>query len=346
MIEDVIRWSRQKKSSVVKILSVLGIASTFLWFILTGYAGFPIAILQKEEKLPTIETGQKEFYPPVGWFIKKDLAKQYGEISNYVTENTNKKDFLYVYPWGPYNHLTGLRSPSSSPLPGLLDKDKIVDELQSRKPKFIVVNIYNNSGVAHYGKKRTDVIRYYSLESEDGPVFSGEGSVIQKYILENYEPVLKNDLAILMKPRTESINIKPKKKLVYTQQPGKEGVELQAMETKDDNNYKILGRNASWTLVLKNPIETLDVAMEFKLDGDLITKRLSRYFINLQAFNENEERLGEASVLAKKAWQTDKIHFNQSGWVKKVRFEIVRNTGLVWWFSPYSLKIGRINFYR
>jgi len=347
VIEDVILWSQRKRSSIVRIFSVLGIISVFLWFILTGYTGFPVVIFCRENKQPLTETARKEFYPPVGWLIKKDLIKQYEEISNYVITNTDDKDFLYVYPWGPYNHLTGRRSPSNSPLPGLLDKDKIVGELQLRKPKFIVVNIYNNSGVAHYGRERTDVIRYYSLENKDGPVFSGEGSVIQKYILENYEPVLKNDLAVLMKLSPRPVIIEPKEKLIYTRQLEKDKVKLQSMETKSDNNcYKILGKNASWTLILENPIETLSVTIKLKLDGDLITKRLSRYFVNLQAFNENKEKLGVASVLAKKDWQIDKIYFNQPGQVKTLKIEIAKNTGLAWWLNPYSFKIGRIDFYR
>jgi hypothetical protein len=98
-------------------------------------------------------------------------------------------------------------------------------------------------------------------------------------------------------------------------------------------------------LTFKNPIEALGVAIEFKLDGNFLTKHLSRYFVNLYALDEEGRGLGKTKVLARKIWQIDKIYFNQPKKIKTLKIEIGENTGLIWWLNPYNLTIKEISFY-
>lgn len=351
-IEEIVLWGRRGKTPIFKVFSVLGIIFIFSWFILTENTGFGTIIFGKEKNQVIEETYEKEFYPPVGWYIRKDLTEGYKEVADYIIKNTNEDDFLYVYPWGPYNHITNRRPPNSIPtmfqfLAGEQFVTRTKMELETKKPKLIVINLYNNLGVAHYGKSRGDVARYFSLGYEDGPVFNGEGNIIEKYILENYETVLKNDLAIVMKQREKPITVKMGKKETYIWELGEEGkIELQLMEVKrGGGNYKILGKQASWTLVLTQPIRAVDIGVEFKIDGDFLTKHLSRYFVDIYALDEKREKVGETRTLARKTWQTDKVYFNQPEMVKAIKIEMGENGGLIWWMHPYNLAIRKISFY-
>lgn len=352
LIEEIVLWSRQKKALMFKVIGIFGIIAIFSWFMLTENTGYVTKFFGKKEKEIKKQTYREVFYSPVGWDIRKDFAEAYQEIADYIKENSTKDDFLYSYPLGPYNNLTGRKRPNSlnifqASIAGKQFMEMTERELETKRPKFIVINIYNNLGVAHYGKSRGDVARYFSLGYEDGPVFNGEGNVVEKYILENYETALKNDLAIVMKQRTKPITIETKKKKIYAWQPGRgEKMELQSMEKgENSNNYKITGEKASWALVFDEPIEASDITVEFKLDGDLWTKHLSRYFVNLHILNKGGKKLGETRVLARKAWQTEKIYFNQPKEVKMLKIEIGDNTGLIWWLNPYNLEIKKVTFY-
>lgn len=351
LIGEVVSWARRKKP-ILKILGFSVVLVIFSWLILTENTGYLIKIFGKERQLPK-ENFNRTFYPPAGWWLRSDFVKNYQQATNYVVQNTNKNDYLYVYPWGVYNHLANRQSPTgaNNALQLGIVGEKLINlaqkELEQKRPKLVVINIYNNLGVAHYGLTRGDVGRYYALGDEEGPVFAGEGDPIQKFILENYETVFKNDLAIVMKQRAEPITVEPKEEKIDTWQPGEEGkIELQFMEKKDDRNYKILVRGASWTLIFENPIKALDVAFEFKLDGDFLTKHLSKYFVILYAFGEGGEELGKTRVLARKIWQTDKVYFTQPRKIKTVKIEMGDNTGLIWWLNPYNLEVKEISFYK
>lgn len=351
LIDEVDFWVRQKKL-ILKILVFSLVLVIFSWLILTENTGYLAKIFDKGRQLPE-ESFEKTFYPPVGWWMRSDLVEDYQQITDYVVKNTDKNDYLYVYPWGPYNQLTDRRSPTgaSSALQLQIVGEKLMNltqrELEEKKPKLVVINIYNNLGIAGYGETRGDTPRYFSVGGEKGPVFSGEGYEVEKYILENYETALKNDLAIVMKQREKPITVKMGKKEIYIWEPGEEGkIELQLMEVKrGGGNYKILGKQASWTLVLTQPIRAVDIGVEFKMDGDFLTKHLLRYFVDIYALDEGGEKLGEARVLARKTWQTDKIYLNQPGKIKMLKIEIGENMGLIWWLNPFNLEIRKISLY-
>ena len=221
-------------------------------------------------------------------------------------------------------------------------------QLETRKPKFVVINLYNNLGVAHYGKLRGDISRYFCLPNEKGPVFAGEGNKLEKFILENYKTVLKNDLAVVMGQRVKPIEIKEKKKMIYSWQPGKEkDMQLQSMEkTNRSDQYTIIGKNASWTLILEKPIEALDIEVELRLDDNFLTKHLTRYYLNLYALTgEINKESGIVRILATKAWQTVKIPLPKPQKIEIVKIQIANNTGLIWWLNPNTLEVKQIKFF-
>lgn len=350
LIGEIISWSWRKKLFVFKIIGFSGIILIFFWFILTEETGYVIKIFGKEEKHVKKESYAEEFYSPVGWFMRKDFVKDYRQISDYIVANTTKDDFLYVYPWGPYNNLTGRKPPNSftyapqASVAGEQFVEMARKELEIKKPKLVVINIYNNLGIAHYGKTRGDITRYFSLGFEDGPVFAGEGNEVEKYILENYETVLHNNVAIVMIPRLNRLKIKENKKVIYLAENWQEeNVKLEKMVKKGENGeYAVKGKNASWALTFDQPLEAEDIAIEFKLDGNLLTKHFTRYFLNFYITVAGEEKSRQIKDLATKERQIKKIPFVKPEKITTIKLEIGEKSGLIWWLNPDRLEVKKV----
>lgn len=352
-IEKLINWSHQKKSLILKKISLHGVFLIFIWFILTENTGYLIKFFNINKTAEISPGNSNEFYPPIGWYLKTEYVKQYEQITNYIFKNTKVNDYVYVYPWGVYNMLSGRKRPNSIPTALTFTAgEKFIlltkKELEEKKPKLVIINIYNNLGIAYYGKTREDVPRFFSVRSEDGPVFMDKGNEVEKYILENYKTVLTNDLAIVLEPRDTPLKLKEQQKEVSSWIPGQSGkIMTKSMRELKPGQYKISGKNASWTLILKKPITATAIYMELKLDGDFLTKHLTRYFFNFYV-SENEEIEGLAPVvqgIATKDWQTIKIFFSKPNQIKSVKAEIGKNTGLLWLMNPNRLEIKKLTFY-
>ncbi len=228
----------------------------------------------------------------------------------------------------------GFSYPSQYQIAGEHFANLAMDELKTRKPKFVVVNLYNNLGMVTYGKIRKDISRYFSLGNEDGPVFGGEGSREEIYILENYEPVLKNDLAVVMRRRSEPITVGGRKKEIYKWQP-------------DGRVNKTFDQKISWVLMFENPILASDISIEFKLDGNILARHLTRYYLYFYALSEesSSNEIYATRILARRIWQTAKIEFNEPQKVSGLKIEIGEDTGLIWWLKPQNLSIKKVSFY-
>lgn len=354
LIGEFYSWSMRNKSSIFKIIGFSCIILLFSWFILTENTGTVVGIFGEEAKqIQKNALHEQEYYYPVGWYINKELAEGYKEITKYIIENTTENDFLYVYPWGPYNHLTDRKAPNSVTNAGyFVAGEQFIEitkrELEFSKPKFVVINIYNNLGIVHFGRSRGDVGRYFSLGYEDGPVFAGEGDEIQKYILENYQVVFKNNLAIIMEQRAKSITIDANtKKTIAWQNWETESIEIESMkETGSRSKYAIVGDNASWALIFESPVKASDISIELKLDGDLLTKHLTRYILNFYILTGNDSQSPYVTkTLATKEWQTVKIPFSGTKEIKILKIEVGLNNGLIWWLNPSTLEVRKVTVF-
>lgn len=354
LIGEIASWSCKNKSLFFKIIGFSSIIIIFSWFILTENTGTIVQIFgENGEQMEKNAFQEQEFFSPAGWYINKEFAEEYNEISDYIIKNTTENDFLYVYPWGPYNHLTGRKSPNSITnsghfLYGGLFTERTKSELESKKPKFVVINIYNNLGIATYGKTRGDVSRYFSLGYEDGPVFVGEGNEVEKYIIENYKVVFKNNLAIVMQQRTTPLTIDKNKKMIFSWVNWEtEDITLESMKkTNSPGKYAITGKNASLSLIFENPIKASDISIELKLNGNLLTKHLTKYILNfyIQTTDANQSSF-VLKTLASKDWQTIEIPVSGSKEIKKLKIELGPNIGLIWWFNPDVLEIKKVTFF-
>ncbi len=355
--------SRIKTSNliVLKILFFCVIAIISGWFIVTEQTGYFVKLFpEKELAAIPLQAGKKiprtQYLQSAGWYLDKELVKDYAEITDYVQTHNEANASIYVYPWGPYSNLTDLPSANSvqnstAKAAGKKFVDRIVSELEKRKPKFVVVNLFNNLGMAQFGKERTDLgagARYFTLGTEDGPVFSGRGNAIEKYILENYKTVLNNRLAVIMQRREKPVSVKDKYvKLGSIENFNKEKIKTTLMKrTNSPNKYNVQGQNATWEIQFKQPIKATDIKIKFKVDGDFITKRLSRYFVNIYVdVVGSEYTIPLTSPLAEKDWQAEWVSLQELNTINGMKVELGDNRGLIWWMQPYNLAIESVTFY-
>jgi len=158
---------------------------------------------------PEFWSGRDEglvFYERVGHFVSPEAMREYERITKYVEEHTEREEFIYIYPWGPYNHFTGRPSPVKMEvlLCNAADPEyynrKIVEELEKSKPKYVILNLYNDMGMIGWNKRR-DVPDYIGWKTKDSPNFvvrSDVEPVVQEYILENYHTEAKFAYAAIM----------------------------------------------------------------------------------------------------------------------------------------------------
>jgi hypothetical protein len=104
--------------------------------------------------------------------------------------------------------------------------------------------------------------------------------------------------------------------------------------------------NAVWQTTLDNTVPTDDLEITFKVDGDLLTKRFSRYIATITALSQNGEVLNSVKILVNKELQTERLILDTRGEVKKVRLEFTKNNGFIPWFHPQSFTIKDISFYQ
>ena len=193
--------TKQEKNSS-KIKTNIFITIVLLWFIITSTNEITNLIFNRKKIVPPQITSQQEYYPPAGLFLDANLVKGYEETAKFIYDNTTKDDYIFVYPWGPYNSITGRKSASSFSTSfqyvtaGSEFTSKAKNELLEKKPRLVIINLYNAGGVARFGRNREDVFDFVANRGEDGPVFSGSGNDIEFFILENYKTVKK--LTILL----------------------------------------------------------------------------------------------------------------------------------------------------
>lgn len=333
---------------IMSLLSVLLIG----WFLLTEHTGTVIRLFGKKTAQVSHKQKNLVYYAPSGWYMEERYATAYKDLTTFINQRTTTRDYLYVYPWGPYNQLTGLRHPNAvttgtAPLGGKFYVNMLVDDLKQHKPKFVVVNIFNNLAIAVYGRTRMDGPRYYSLPDQEGPVFSGEGNLIETYILQNYKPVYSNSVGVVMERRNEPKHLGTEfHKVTEFDFDKNKNIHLQHMSEVSKQTYHITGTNGVWQATLDNPVATDDIQISFKVDGDLLTKRFSRYIASLSAISPTGDVIKSVNILVNKDLQTERLQLDTRDEVKTVRLEFIKNNGFIPWLHPRTITIEELSFYQ
>lgn len=181
-------------------------ASIAVWVFLTIDNAAGIFSFDRKPNPPHGREGV--YYDKAGMIISKKAYDQYTQINNYIEQHTAPNEYLLTYPWGYYNHFTGRLDPwTSHAIPTSFDTlETRRDRIEATKPRFIVVNLYNNLGMIVLGTVRDGIPTQVSWRTEEGLVFAGNGTLLDIYILENYHIVKKFEYAVILE---RNINKKP-----------------------------------------------------------------------------------------------------------------------------------------
>ncbi len=343
-----IRSSKNKQNGVISLIVILS-----FWFFITQPAGYNLLFPLPADK-NNFNHQTKTLNPKIGYPISSEMASEYNDTIKFLDQNMGSNDSLFIYPWGPYKILGNFHSPSKfeNSMLYLVAGEKYnqieKDDLAKAKPRFVVVNNWNNSGMVTYGRKRTDVMMYFGNPAEDGPVFAGFEDPIQDYILENYQTVFHNRMAIVMERRQKPISVKrdyqPIVNLFDQGNSSKEELDNLIKLNDQNNDYRVTGNAASVKYQLPNSIEGRGVEVNLNLIDPKLAKHLSRYEIEVQTTFENGG-LYKERFLAKKIDQTQKIAFPKSEKIQSIEIKIVKNKGFVWFLNPSQLEIKSLKIF-
>jgi hypothetical protein len=178
-----------------------------LWFFTVGLSKFLLTLHQ----LPPGKNSIKKILPIAEVKLSANLTDEYHDIVNYLKENTSGNDYLYVYPNGPYNQLTGRKSPvsiTSTWYYGLVPSlNKVtLSQLQKKKPKYLVINIHN----AYNIYSSLSNFPYNLYINDKHLVFDGVVTPVEEYLSQNYELVKTNKIAWILKRTDNAIELHKK----------------------------------------------------------------------------------------------------------------------------------------
>ena len=229
---------------------------------------------------------EKKFYDKVGFDISKKAYNQYEAINNFIEKNTRPEDYVLVYPCGPYNHFTGRPSPLTA-REGVYDLTFLGNaysniallEMEERKPEYVVLNTYN--GGVHIGAIRGDTSAQVSWRTEDSPNFSGNGSPLQFYILENYSLVKKFEYAAILKRNPERKEFIQNYRRTNIFKGNLKNVNVKGAEAGElDNQFSLTDRSIRVEFDLKNPLPASHIEIVFKFDTAIYKKLFTKGYLN------------------------------------------------------------------
>ena len=245
------------------------------------------------------------FYDRVGYFVSQEAAEEYDRIIEYIQLHTNKDDFIYVFPWGPYNHFTGRPSPVKVEvlLTNMADPEyynrETVEKLEKTKPKYIILNLYNNLGMVGWNK-RGDVHDYIGWKTEDSPAFyigMEEEPIVEKYILENYHTEVKFRYAAIM--------VRNEKKREYRRY-------FEKVFSK--GKFQVERRYPNILIETGKIVEATHLELKYKMDIPKLMKFFNhKYFVRLKIFffpgGEQSESVGNLNLSADSNFHTLRLGF-------------------------------------
>lgn len=323
-----------------KVPGVLLLTITIIWFTLTQNSEF-ISNYFSHSPSPTPQNElniEHQWYPPVGWFLRKDLVKNYNEIASHIRLNTNEFDYVYSYPWGPYNQLSGRKSPTTlnNAVQFSLAGERFIEftnkELELKKPKYVVINLYNNLGIVSFGKTRSES-KYIGHFDEDGPLFLGWGNAVERFILENYQTEFHNKVGLVMSLR------ELKKPLLDTLE------EVYVWKQDESRVFQLAKATDQIVVMTKVPSGVSEIEIEYKIDGNIVTKHLGRFFFDYYVLPAGKsDWMWVDTGLAKRGWQTRQIALGKPKVISGLRIEFGENRGFLWWLRPRSIEIKQIRF--
>ena len=271
------------------------------WLMLTAAPKGPVDFVRIIMRKDTTE---KEYLNGADIYLDKEKVEIIVSVVDYIKEVTNEGDYVYVYPYGPYNQLTNTKSPVNVAIsthfelaPFLVPK--VIENLEINKPEYIVVNRINAWSylAAMY------IIPQSMSEHEGAPVFVADLTDVEKYISMNYTIDKKFDQVWVLKRRIFPIEYTPpyiKKDVSVT------AIKLNNFENTagllEDQKLYITGPNPEVVLGLES-LEDVDL-VKFPNKVNLgLFKYTSQYTLQAFLFSASGQLLNTRADIMSMNWQ-------------------------------------------
>jgi len=332
--------SLPKKSTPFKIFLFLSLG----WFLLVGVLTFFNQFSSQITRIREQTRLEKKILPMTGIKLEKNLADEYQKVTAFIQANSQKDDFLYVYPNGPYNQLAQRPSPVSVASTWYLDLapfliDKTVQQLEEKRPKLIVINVYNGWNI----KTLLHQINYNLHLEKKEIIFEGIITPLEDFISQNYQLAKKFEIAWILaeKPKSDSLQrfYQPVEKADLWETTV-QGLVSEPYFTLDKNLcFRVTQAQPMIQFSLKEPSPQFKlVKIPLKVDLGL-GKVISKFILNLYATTSDGQNYLFNRQLVSGNWQDfwAQLPLEKLGPLHSVTLTLSSNQGFIWWGKPKTV---------
>ncbi|MCJ7793096.1 MAG: hypothetical protein MUP45_03905 [Candidatus Marinimicrobia bacterium] len=332
--------SLPKKSTRMKNFLFLFLA----WFLLVGSLTLLTQFSSQFAKIKRRTNPEIKTLPVAGIKLEKNLAEEYQKVTAFIQENSQKDDYLYVYPNGPYNQLAQRQSPVSVASTWYLDLapfliDKTVRQLEERKPKLIVINVYNGWNI----KTLLHQIDYNLHLQKEEIIFEAITTPLEDFISQNYQLAKRFEIAWVLKEKPQSDSLQR-----YYQPVEKTALWETAVQGLTPTPYLTQDKSLCFQVTedfpliqfsLKEPSQQFKL-IKIPLKVDLgLSKVFSKFIINFYvSTNDNQNYLFNRQLVSAD-WQDiwTQLPLEKLGPLRSITLTLSPNQGFIWWGKPKTV---------
>lgn len=333
----------------------------FLVFLGIGWLGISntndavINFFSKKKILwPSSDKTEKIFYAPAGLVLNTQLVQDYKAVTDFIVNNTQGDDPLYVYPWGPYNTLAQRRPANSFTtnyqflVAGPRFAQRARDELSQTNPPYVIINLYNAGGTARFGATRNDVADFYHYPGQLGPVFSGGGNGVEKYILEHYQAVkVIEDIAIIMQRREVPLPPLVRKFKTVASWPAQTfPLTLEGFSQGQGDTFTVSTSQPALTVTIPQPVPISHLYLAFDVPGNFLARYSSILFLKIFVKEKNLDQwlLMDTPIVLRQPQELLLGFAGREAQIEKIKLNLSSNAGFFWWLKPNFLRLQEIRF--
>jgi hypothetical protein len=284
-------------------------------------------------------------------YLDKEKYENIISITNYLKANALKGEYVYVYPYGPYNIMSNTKSPVSVIIsthfelaPFLVDK--VIENLEQRQPRIVVINEVNTwSYLSSMHQIPEDVLNY-----EGTPVFMSSLTDVERYISQNYKVIKRIGKNLILERRDTPIEYIPAYVRIEPELVGETPVNMSEMDGNNEfSRYEIIGSTPELAYLYKNMEDVNLVRLRVRGDKGLF-KYTAIYLTNLFVLNPNYELVAHNTDVLSSDWQDMWLFVPENEYIVDegvVMFRLYNNKGFfdIGGF-PRNVDIKKPEFYK
>ena len=332
--------SLPKKSTPLKIFLFLFLG----WFLLVGSWTLLVQFSSQLAKIKERSNLEVKTLPVAGIKLEKNLADEYQKVTAFIQTNSQKDDYLYVYPNGPYNQLAQRQSPVSVASTWYLDLtpflvDKTVQQLEEKKPKLIVLNVYNGWNI----KTLLHQIDYNLHLQNEAIIFEAVTTPLEDFISQNYQLTKRFEIAWVLKEKPQSDSFQrfyqPVTKTDLWEMIVQGLVSSPYLTPDKSLCFQVTQTQPMIKFSLKEPSSKFNL-IKIPLKVDLgLSKVFSKYILNLYASTDDGQNYLFNRQLVSTSWQDvwAELPLEKLGPLRSVTLTLSSNQGFFWWGKPKAI---------